>query len=190
MSSLHAVGFFLVSTFFLIVILLLWLRIALAYFRISTLNPLSQLVQKLTAPVINPINMLLKRPYQPKKYDWTSIGLLVVVEFLKIISLSLILFHAILPLGYLLLHVAADLIIQLCDFLFYALLIRIIMSFANPNWRHPILGFILVVTEPLLILGRRLVPTISGYDFSPLIMMILLKIISLALSNALIWRLL
>lgn len=190
MSSLNSVGYFLVSTFFALMIFALWLRIALAYFRVSTLHPISQIVHKITNPIINPLNSLLKRPAQPKKYDWTSFGVLVVVEFFKILILCLILFHAVLPLWYLLVHVVADLIIQPCDYLFYALLIRVILSFTNPNWRHPIVAFIVMVTEPLLMLGRRILPTTTGFDFSPFLMMIILKVISLVLSRALIWQLL
>ena len=64
------------------------------------------------------------------------------------------------------------------------------MSYANPGWRHPIADFLRVLTEPLFILGRRLVPDISGFDFSPFVVMVILKIISLFINASLPWRLL
>ena len=46
--------------------------------------------------------------------------------------------------------------------LFYMILIRVIMSFVNPHWQGPLADFLRLLTEPLLKLGRRVVPDISG----------------------------
>ena len=71
------------------------------------------------------------------------------------------------PILFILLYVLADLIIQPCNLLFYAIIIRVIMSYANPGWQHPLADFLRLLTEPLLILGRKIIPDISGFDFSP-----------------------
>lgn len=190
MSGFTAVGIFLTSLFFGLVILTLWLRIALRYFKVSALSPLSQVVLSVTDPVIRPIQTLFKLTYQPgQKYDWMAFIILIIVEFLKITILSLLAFHTLIPIGYLLLYIAADLIIQPCDLLFYAILIRVIMSYVKPGWQHPVADFLRLLTEPLLILGRKIVPDISGFDFSPFIMMIILKVITLFISASLPWRL-
>lgn len=191
MSGFTAVGFFLTSLFFGVIIFTLWLRIALRYLRVSTLNPFSRLIHSVTDPIVRPFNLLFKQKYHPgQKYDWMAFCVLVLVELIKIICLSLILFHAIIPFVYLILYVLADLIIQPCDLLFYAILIRVIMSYVNPGWQHPIADFLRLLTEPLLILGRKIVPDISGFDFSPFIIMIILKVITLFISASLPWRLL
>ncbi|KTD31728.1 YggT family protein [Legionella moravica] len=190
MSGFTAVGIFLTSLFFGLVILTLWLRIALRYFKVSALSPLSQVVLSVTDPVIRPIQTLFKLTYQPgQKYDWMAFVILIIVEFLKITILSLLAFHTLIPIGYLLLYIAADLIIQPCDLLFYAILIRVIMSYVKPGWQHPVADFLRLLTEPLLILGRKIVPDISGFDFSPFIIMIILKVITLFISASLPWRL-
>ncbi|RUR19265.1 YggT family protein [Legionella sp. km535] len=190
MSGFTAVGIFLTSLFFGLVILTLWLRIALRYFKVSALSPLSQVVLSVTDPVIRPIQTLFKLTYQPgQKYDWMAFIILIIVEFLKITILSLLAFHTLIPIGYLLLYIAADLIIQPCDLLFYAILIRVIMSYVKPGWQHPVADFLRLLTEPLLILGRKIVPDISGFDFSPFIIMIILKVITLFISASLPWRL-
>lgn len=191
MSGFTAVGFFLVSLFFSLIIFALWLRIALRYLRVSTLNSFSQLIHSVTNPVITPINAILKLKYKPsQKYDWVAFSVLVVIELLKIICLGLLVFHIIIPLPYLVLYVLADLIIQPCDILFYAILFRVIISFANPGWHHPINDFLRLITEPLLKFGRRIVPDISGFDFSPFIIIIILKVITLFISSSLPGRLL
>lgn len=190
MSGLNAVGFFLISLFFGLIIFSLWLRIFLRYLKISPLSQFGQLVHTVTNPIINPIMNLLHLKYKPgQKFDWMAFIVLCLIELLKIICLSLLLYHAIIPFIYLILYILADLIIQPCDLLFYAILIRVIMSYVNPGWRHPIADFLRLATEPLLSVGRRIIPDISGFDFSPFVIMIALKIITLFISNSLPWRL-
>lgn len=191
MSGFTAVGYFLISLFFGLIVFALWLRIALRYLRVSSLNPVSRLVLSLTDPVLIPVNSLLKQKYQPsQKYDWTAFALLIVVECFKLLFLSLIIFHAIMPIAYLVLYVLADLIIEPCNLLFYAILVRVIMSFVNPGWQHPVADFLRLLTEPLLQLGRKIIPDISGFDFSPFVVMIILKIITLFISASLPGKLL
>ena len=191
MSGFTAVGFFLLSLFFQLIIFSLWVRIAIRYLRISSLTPFGQLIATLTDPLVKPINTVLQQKYKPgQKYDWVAFAILLIIEFIKIICLSLLVFHAVIPSMFLLLYVLADLIIQPCNLLFYAILIRVIMSYANPHWQHPIADFLRILTEPLLILGRKIVPDISGFDFSPIIIMIILKVITLFISASLPWNLL
>lgn len=190
MSGITAVGIFLTSLVFGILIFTLWLRIALRFFRVSALSPLSQVVLSITDPIIKPLNSLFKLKYLPgQKYDWMAFVILVLVEFLKIICLSLLAFHTLMPIGYTVLYVFADLIIQPCDLLFYAILIRVIMSYVKPDWQHPVADFLRLLTQPLLIMGRKIVPDISGFDFSPFIIMVILKIITLFISAYLPWPL-
>jgi YggT family protein len=191
MPGLTAVGLFVVSLLFSLYIFSIWLRIALRYFRISSLNPLSQLIHTVTNPLVHPIQLFTKSTPKPgQKYEIAAIIGLVLVELFKIILLSLIAFHGLMPFGYLLLYVLADLIIQPCDLLFYAILIRVIMSFVNPNWQGPIADFLRILTEPLLKLGRKIIPDISGFDFSPFIILMILKVITLFINANLPWRLL
>ncbi len=86
---------------------------------------------------------------------------------------------------YIVLYVVADLIIQPCNLLFYAILIRVIMSYVNPYWQHPLNDFLRIVTEPLLSRGRRLIPIMANIDFSPFIIMLILKVITLFISASL-----
>jgi YggT family protein len=189
MSGLFTVIYFLFSLGFGLIIFFLWARLVLRYLNISALNSFSQLIHTLTNPIVNPINDLLKYPYQPgQRYDWTGMGVLVLIEFLKFIILSLIAIHFVIPITYLIIYVVCDLIIQPCDFLFYAILIRVIMSYTNPQWHHPIADVLFRATDPLLKMGRRIIPDISGFDFSPFIMMIILKVISLFLASSLPMR--
>lgn len=191
MSGFIAVGYFLVSLIFDLILFALWSRVALRYLRISSLNPFSRLIYTLTNPILKPVHFITKYKDQAKqKFDWPTLGMIIFVEWIKITCLSLMLYHALLPLHYLILYIFADFIIQPCNLLFYALLIRVVMSYVNPQWYHPISDFLKLLTQPLVVLGRKIVPDISGFDFSPFFMLVALKIITLFIHASLPFRLL
>lgn len=186
MAGLIAVGYFLASLLFDLLLFALWARIFLRYFRISSLNSFSRLIYTLTNPILYPIHFLFKyRERAQQKYDWITLVAIVLVEIIKISLLSLILMQTLLPPVLFIIYVLADLIIQPCTLLFYAILIRVIMSYVNPHWRHPFADFLVVITQPLLIVGRKIIPDISGFDFSPFVMMALLKVITLFIQASL-----
>lgn len=186
MSGIITVGYFLFSLFFSLLTFVLWARIALRYFRISALHPVSQAVNALTNPVISPLSRVFPvKKARPNRYDWACFSVLVLVEAVKFIAIGLLFLSAMLPPLYLLLYTLADLVVQPLTLLFYAILIRVVMSWVNPEWVHPIADVLRSVTDPLLRLGRRVIPDISGFDFSPFIMLVSLKIITLFIQASL-----
>lgn len=60
----------------------------------------------------------------------------------------------------------------------FILLIRIILSWTNPNPWNPVVRWISRVTDPFLNFIRRLVPLQVGmFDFSPIIAILLLSVL-------------
>ncbi len=55
---------------------------------------------------------------------------------------------------------------------------RVLMSWVDPMGRGPISAFLFQLTEPLLAPIRRLLPPAGGFDFSPLIVLLVLGAIS------------
>ena len=51
---------------------------------------------------------------------------------------------------------------------------RVIMSFVDPTGRNQISAFLIQTTEPLLGPVRRLLPQTGMFDFSPLIVLLIL----------------
>lgn len=183
MAGFNAVIYFLTGLLFSLILLVLWIRVALRYFRISPLHPVGQMIYKLTNPVLQPFEKILFSPSSPRlRYDIVALVLILMVSLIKFLTLGLLGYGIVLPIGYLLLFSLADLIIQPCNLLFYALLIRVIMSWVNPQWQNPINDLIRITTNPLIRLGHKIIPDISGFDFSPFLMMIILKIITLFIS--------
>ncbi|MCP0914108.1 MULTISPECIES: YggT family protein [Legionella] len=184
-SGLVAVGYFLFHLFFGLLISLLWLRILLRYFRISALNPVSQLLHKFSQPMLKPITGLFPVKTLISRYDWPAIIVLIAIEIIKFALINILFLGMALPLLWILIYVLADLIIQPCNLLFYAILAYAIMSWVNPMWKHPLADILYRITQPALSIGRRIIPNISGFDFSPIVIMIILKVIVLFIQASL-----
>lgn len=180
MSGFAAVGYFLFTLFFSVVTFFLWIRFALRYFRVSSLHPISRTISTFTNPVVKPVEGLFKSSHmRANRYDWACLTVLVAAELLKIFLLTLLVTGALPFLPLLLLRTLAELIVEPCNLLFYAILIRVVISWVNPHWKNPMADLIYLFTEPTLRLARGMIPVISGIDFSPFIVMILLKVITL-----------
>lgn len=54
---------------------------------------------------------------------------------------------------------------------------RVIMSFVDPTGRNQISAFLIQTTEPLLGPVRRLLPKTGMFDFSPLIVLLILGVL-------------
>lgn len=186
MFGFIVVLYFLFKLFFSLITFVLWTRLALRYYKVSLLNPVSQMIYTLTNPLVTPLSKLFGQQTL-KQYDWPCFAVLLMVEVLKLTILFLLAKPSwnLLPV-----YVLADLIIQPCNLLFYAILVRVIMSWVNPNWYHPLTELLVRVTEPLLRLGRRVIPDISGFDFSPIFILVSLEVIVLFINSSLPLRLL
>lgn len=186
MSGLFTVGYFLYTLLFSLLAFVLWIRIALRYFHVSNLHPVSQAINTLTNPIVTPFSRLFSSAKSRiSRYDWASFCTLVVIEIIKFVAMGALFLIKMLPWEILSLYVVADLIVQPCNLLFYAIIVRLIMGWVNPNWHHPFADILRLVTEPLFQLGRRLIPNVSGFDFSPFIVMIILKVITLYIGASL-----
>lgn len=182
MTALSSLLQFLISIFFDTAILLCWLRIALRFFRVSYAHPLNQVVYKLTQVPLVTLDKIIYPRHIPQ-YDGVSFMMILVLTTLKLSLLGSIIYHQLLPLNLLLLVVMGSLVITPCNLLFYALIIRVITSYLSPIWQKNMLfDFINLITNPLIRIGHRIIPNISGFDFSPFIMLISLKILSLCVS--------
>ena len=184
MAGFFSVGYFLATLFFSLILFVLWLRIILRYFRVSALHPIGLTVYSYTNPILMPIENLFRRGKNARpRYDWICLAFIIVIEFVKFSILGLLTYKIVIPFIYLAILVLADLIVQPCNLLFYALIIRVVLSWVNPQWQqHPAASILIMVTQPLIRFGHKIVPDISGFDFSPFIMMIILKVITLFIS--------
>ena len=180
MSGLTSVGYFLVTTLFGLVTFVLWIRLFIRYFSIGPFNPFVQSIYQLTNPVIIPIQRYITRGAMVKsRYDLACFGLLVGCELFKFMLLNVFFLNQPLSILFLGLNVMASLIIEPCNLMFYAIIARALMSWFSPHAQHPMLAILFAITEPLLRVFRRRLPSVGAFDFSPLAAIITLEVIVL-----------
>jgi YggT family protein len=72
-------------------------------------------------------------------------------------------------------------LITFLNLLYYAVFIfilaRVILSFMNLSPYHPISRLIHDLTEPILEPVRRFLPPVSGFDFSPIVVLLLARVL-------------
>ena len=57
----------------------------------------------------------------------------------------------------------------------WILIIRVLMSWVNPDPYNPIVQFLHKMTDPILEPARRIIPTIGPFDISPIVVLMLLQ---------------
>lgn len=186
MSSISSVGYFLVSNLFSVVLFVLWARFFIRYFAIGTFHPFSQTIYTLTAPVIAPIQKNITRNMGGRsRYDFACLMLMIIGELLKLTVINVLFLNSTLSFNGLLIYTFADMIVQPCTILFYAIILRAIMSWINPTWQNPLGNLLFLVTEPLLRTIRKVVPTLGMVDLSPVVAILILKSIEIFVSGLL-----
>ncbi len=184
MSPLLSMLYFLYSLAFDIISYALLIQIGLYFFKVSPFHQVSQLIHTVTNPLVNVsrkiVNLEKDRPILPFNVLITLVAV-VIVKYL----IGNFIFYSGLPISYLVIIIVADLIIMPLNLLFFAVLIRTIMSWVRPDWHHPVNDILVLFTEPMLRLGRYILPNISGFDFSPLLVLVVLQMLSLFIASSL-----
>lgn len=168
---------FLVQVAFGVYILILMLRVLLQVLRADYYNPLSQFVVRLTEPVLAPLRRIVPRVGRIEGGALlvmlgTQMAEFWLVYGVKGVELSLA--------GLAVVSVAELLELSTTVF-FWAILIRVILSWVNPGLRHPASDIVHSLTEPVLEPARRALPAMGGFDLSPILVLIGLQLVNLLL---------
>ncbi len=75
-----------------------------------------------------------------------------------------------------------SLIRLLCDVLIIAILLRVVVSWFSPRSTNVLVVILHRVTEPLLAPLRRIIPRVGMFDFTPMVAIILIRLIYYLLS--------
>lgn len=167
---------FLIQTLFGLYIAVVMLRFLLQWLRVDFHNPISQFIVKATAPVLRPLRRII-----PGRagLDLASLVLAWALKSLELALVALIV-GAALPIGALWWSIPALISLTINIFLF-AIFIRVILSWLNPDPYHPAAMILDPLTEPLLRPARRLIQPIGGLDLSPMAVMIALVLLEMLL---------
>lgn len=168
---------FLIRTLFGLYIAVVVVRFLLQWIRADFYNPVSQFIVRVTSPVLRPLRQLIPG------YRGLDVASLVLAWGLMAVQLGLIAglsgFGGSL-LGALVWAIPALLELVIDIFLF-AVLIRVILSWLNPDPYNPVVSLLERLTDPLLRPVQRLIPPLGGIDLSPMAVMIGLVLLQMLL---------
>ena len=163
-------------------IALIVLRVLLQWVRANFYNPICQFLYKATNPVLMPLRKIVP---SWRNLDIAGIALAWVVTALKLVLLYATLGEALGVLGLVVLSLA-----DLIDFvlLLYIVLIlaRVVISFVGADSYHPIVPLVMQLTEPVLKPIRRVVPSVSGIDFSPMVALLAITLARVLIAKPLL----
>ncbi len=174
---------FLVKTIFDILTLVLLLRFLMQALKVSFNNPIGQMVIALTDFAVKPVRRFIP---SWKKLDLSTLLLAFLVQLL----LQVILFSlsnspslsttSVWPV--LLMRGVFGVIRTIFDIFFYAIILQVILSWVNPH--TPFAPVLHSITRPILAPIQKVIPAISGIDFSPLVAIILLQMLNISIMSS------
>jgi len=173
---------YLIEIVFGLYILAVLLRYLLARVRADFYNPLSQFLVKITNPPIKPLRRIIPGYLG---IDWPSIILLFFLQGLEIIMIALVSNgHIPAPPGLIVL-IIANLLKTVIYVHMFIIIIQIVISWVNPPAYNPITVIMYQLSEPILKPARRLIPPAGGFDFSPMIAIIVMQLMIILLVSPL-----
>ena len=162
---------FLVETLFSLYIAALMLRVLLEAVGADYYNPVSQVLLKITQPLVGPLGRVIPRM---GRFNSAAVALLVIIQTISVVLVMAISGYAVDPLQALV--IALFRLVRMLLVTYMVLIIaEVILSWVGGGMRHPIIPLIYQLTRPVLQPIRRIVPSIAGLDLSPLVAIIAIQ---------------
>ncbi|MBS0286570.1 MAG: YggT family protein [Proteobacteria bacterium] len=182
MAPIQNASAFLVHSLFDIYIFILLLRFVLQYLRVDYYNPFTQFIVKATSPVIVPLRRMIPG------FWGIDIATLVVIIALTSLKVSLVMFISLhkfpSPFG-MALWSLGEIFNLTINLFFYSILLSVILSWVAPLTQSPIAPIVYKLTEPLMRPVRRIIPSIGGFDITPIPVMIGLQLLKILIADPL-----
>ncbi len=172
-SYLGQAGVFLIEVLFGLYILALMLRFLLAMVRADFHNQLSQFIVKVTNPPLVPLRRFIPAFMG---IDWANIILIFALQSIAIMLTMMIVAGGIAAPAGLLVITLAEILKTLIYLYLFIILIQVVISWVNPGTYNPMTVMMHQLTEPLMRSVRRIIPPAGGFDWSALIVIILLQL--------------
>ncbi|MCY4425756.1 MAG: YggT family protein [Halieaceae bacterium] len=180
MAAFAEIFSYLLQTALSLLLFLLLLHFLLQLVRADFYNPISQMLIKITHPVLRPVRLLTPRLWGIDTaallslllIQMASIAVILVVNGQSLPNVFLLLVWAILGI--------AALTVQ---FYFFAILAIIILSWIAPGTSHPAARLLYQLTAPVMAPFRGLLPPMGGLDLSPILMFIAINIVQIMLRH-------
>jgi YggT family protein len=179
LNGLINVADFLVSIVFGLYAFILLFRFFLQWIKADFYNPVCQMIMRATNAVVLPLRKVVPGFLN---LDWSCIVAVYIVFALQNLLLGLLNGLG-LNVTFIFLKPFVDIVFAIINMYVYLIVIRAIASWFTQGGYNPIFIIIFQVTEPLLARARNIIKPRSGFDFSPLIVLIILFCIQIFLQS-------
>jgi YggT family protein len=169
-SNLISALVFIVNALTSLYLLVLLLRFWLPWLRADFRNPLAQGILKMTSPVIIPLRRIVP---SFGRLDTATVLVAFVIQYAAVL-LILLIFGTTASISVIATTAVVKLVMLSINLFMFAIFVRIILSWISPGQYNPATAIIGTLTEPVLRPFRRLIPTIGGFDISPIFAIILM----------------
>ena len=180
MAAFAEIAIYLIDTLFSLLLVVVVLRGILHASRADFFNPICQFIVKVTNPLLSNLRKILPNK---GRIDFCAIVLALLVQ---LVAIALILQIAGLTLPnplLLLIWSAVGVVGLIVKIYFFALIAMIVVSWVAPGSRHPAIGLLYQITEPVMAPVRALLPNLGGLDFSPILLFVTINIIEIGLRH-------
>lgn len=160
---------FLIDVVINLFIFLLLTRFILQLVQADFYNPLSQFVVKATNPVLAPLRKLVPGTSIVDVAALVMVVVLIIVKVIVLVSLS---GQGVPPVPAMVIFALRSLASLMINYLFFAVLIRVILSWVAPDPYNPFTAIMTQITEPVMAPVRRVMPAMGGLDLSPLVVLL------------------
>lgn len=142
--------------------------------RVDFYNPVSQGVVKATDPILRPMRMVLPGY---RNLDLAAFVAAVLAQIVLIMSLGALQGTSIGHAGVIVAAGVLQILMLIIRIFWWSILIVIVAGWIAPGSNHPALGLLHQLTERLLAPARRLLPSLGGLDFSPIMVFLILGLL-------------
>ena len=177
------ISLYLIRNLGALLLLVVVLRGVLHASRVNFYNPLSQLIVKLTNPMLAPLRGALPAK---GRIDWAALVLAVLLQSLILVGIALAAGErwALPGFATVLIWGVIGVFALLVNLYFFVLIAMIIVSWVAPGSRHPAIELIWQISEPIMAPVRSLLPNMGGIDFSPILVFIGINVVQIGLRHA------
>ena len=180
MGAVSEIAIYLTQTFLSLYMIAMLLRFLMQWARADFYNPISQFLVKITNPLVVPLRRVIPG------FGGIDLATLLLAFLLQVaaIVVVIILGGFALPSPLLIIVWAAlGILGLLVNIYFFAILAMVILSWLAPGNSNPAIYLLHQITEPVLKPFRQLLPPMGGFDFSAILVFVLINVIKIALGH-------
>lgn len=166
-------GVFLINAVFGLYIFAVLLRFLFQLVRADFYNPLCQAIVTVTNPTLRPLRRWIPAV---RGIDSASVVLLIALQLVNTSLVLMMVGVSPRPAGLLVITVAELMSKTVWAFL-GAVIIQVILSWVGSGGYNPVASVVQALADPVSRPARRLVPTVGGLDFSPMVVIIVLQLV-------------